>query len=82
MLVGKQSWVFQERPVIVATGVTGGPFEGNGNLAKDFDIFYDDLWMGKDSYEKAQRVLLEEAIQTAMNKGKVEKEDVQFLLCG
>ena len=82
MLVGKQTWVFQKHPVIVATGVTGGPFEGNGNLAQDFDILHDDLWMGQDSYEKAQRILLEEAIQTAMDKGKLEKEDIQFLIAG
>jgi len=82
MLVGKQTWIFQQRPVIVATGVSGGPFEGNGNLAEDFDILHDDLWLGQDSYEKAQRVLLEEAIQTAMEKGKIEKEDVQFIIAG
>ena len=36
---------------------TGGPFEANGNLADDFDILHDDLWMGQDSYEKAQRII-------------------------
>ena len=49
--------------MIAATGVSGGPFEANGNLANDFDILHEDLWMGMDSYEKAQRVLLEEAIK-------------------
>ncbi len=82
MLVGRQSWVFKEHPVIVATGVTGGPFEGNGNLADDFDVLHDDLWIGQDSYEKAQRILLEEAIQIAMEKGNIQKEDVQFLIAG
>ena len=82
MLVGRQSWVFKEHPVIVATGVTGGPFEGNGNLADDFDVLHDDLWIGQDSYEKAQRILLEEAIQIAMKKGNIQKEDVQFLIAG
>lgn len=82
MLVGKQSWVFQQHPVIAATGVSGGPFEANGNLAKDFDILHDDLWMGQDSYEKAQRVLIEEAIQTVLQKGDIQKEDVQFLIAG
>ena len=82
MLVGRQSWVFKEHPVIIATGVTGGPFEGNGNLADDFDVLHDDLWIGQDSYEKAQRILLEEAIQIAMEKGNIQKEDVQFLIAG
>jgi stage V sporulation protein AD len=82
MLVGRQSWVFKEHPVIIATGVTGGPFEGNGNLADDFDVLHDDLWIGQDSYEKAQRILLEEATQIAMEKGDIQKEDVQFLIAG
>jgi stage V sporulation protein AD len=82
MLVGRQTWVFKNRPAIAETGVTGGPFEGNGNLADDFDILHDDLWMGLDSYEKAQRKLIEEAIQTVMQKGNIQKEDVQFLIAG
>ena len=58
MLVGKQSWIFKNNPVIAATGVTGGPFEAKGKLADDFDILHDDLWMGHDSYEKAHRKLI------------------------
>ncbi|MBT2735019.1 stage V sporulation protein AD [Neobacillus sp. C211] len=82
MLKGHQSWIFTNRPMITATGVTGGPFEANGNLANDFDLLYEDLWMGKESYEKAHRLLLEEAIKTALQKGNVEKEQIQFLFAG
>ncbi|WP_419888689.1 stage V sporulation protein AD [Neobacillus niacini] len=82
MIKGQQSWIFQNRPMIVATGVSGGPFEANGNLADDFDILHEDLWMGMDSYEKAQRVLLEEAITTALEKASMEKEQIEFLFAG
>ncbi|NWQ41274.1 stage V sporulation protein AD [Bacillus sp. EB106-08-02-XG196] len=82
MLKGHQSWVFNNRPMIAATGVSGGPFEANGNLANDFDILHEDLWMGMDSYEKAQRVLLEEAVRTTLAKAKLEKEQVEFLFAG
>lgn len=82
MRKGKQSWVFQNKPVILSTGVSGGPFEANGKLKEDFDILHDDLYMGQDSYEKAQRVLMEEASQTALEKGNVSKEDVQFFIAG
>lgn len=82
MLIGKQSWIFQQHPVITATGVAGGPFEANGKLSEDFDILHDDLWMGQDSYEKAQRFLMEEAIETALQKGNIQKEDVEFLIAG
>ncbi|MBY0144769.1 stage V sporulation protein AD [Neobacillus niacini] len=82
MLKGHQSWVFNNRPMISATGVSGGPFEANGNLANDFDILHEDLWMGMDSYEKAQRVLLEEAVRTTLAKAKMEKEQIEFLFAG
>lgn len=68
--------------MITATGVTGGPFEANGNFAKDFDLLFEDLWIGQDSYEKAHRVLLEEAIKIALQKGGIEKEQIQFLFAG
>jgi stage V sporulation protein AD len=82
LLKGHQSWVFNNRPMISATGVSGGPFEANGNLANDFDILHEDLWMGMDSYEKAQRVLLEEAVRTTLAKAKLEKEQIDFLFAG
>lgn len=68
--------------MITATGVTGGPFEANGNLAKDFDLLFEDLWIGQDSYEKAHRVLFEEAIKIALKKANIQKEQVQFLFAG
>ncbi|MDP4084410.1 MAG: stage V sporulation protein AD [Bacillota bacterium] len=82
MLRGHQSWVFPNRPMIAATGVSGGPFEANGNLASDFDMLHEDLWMGMDSYEKAHRVLLEEATKIALQKANVLKEKVQFMMAG
>ena len=82
MLKGKQSWVFSNRPVIVASAAVGGPFEARGRLASDFDILHDDLWMGKDSYEKAHTLILEEAIETAIQKAEITKEDINFMLAG
>ncbi len=82
MRKGKQSWIFPNKPVIVSTGVSVGPFEASGKLIADFDIIHDDLWMGEDSYEKAQRVLMEEAAQTAIQKGNKTKNDVQFFIAG
>ncbi|MCJ8006019.1 stage V sporulation protein AD [Lederbergia wuyishanensis] len=82
MLQGSQTWVFQNQPVILSTGVVGGPFEKDSNVANDFDKFHDDLWMGQDSYEKAQRVLLEDAVQIALRKKGIKEDAVQFFLAG
>lgn len=82
MLIGKQSWHFQSKPVILSTGVTGGPFEREGLLADDFDILHDDLWMGEESYEKAHRLLIEEAVDTAIQKANLQKSDIQYMIAG
>ncbi|WP_053361915.1 stage V sporulation protein AD [Bacillus sp. FJAT-27251] len=82
MLKGKQSWVFDNSPVIEASAAVGGPFEAKGKVAKDFDILHDDLWMGQDSYEKAHTLLLEEAISTAVKKAGLTRHDMQFMLAG
>ncbi|MBB6177272.1 stage V sporulation protein AD [Anoxybacillus tengchongensis] len=82
MMKGHRTWVFENRPVIVATATVGGPFEANGNIADDFDLLHEDLWLGEDSYEKAHKVLFEEAFFQAMKKARIEKEHVQFIIAG
>lgn len=82
MLKGHRTWVFANRPVIVSTATVGGPFEANGRLSEDFDLLHEDLWLGEDSYEKAHKVLLEEAFFKAMEKANIEKEMVDFIICG
>ncbi|MDH5160928.1 stage V sporulation protein AD [Heyndrickxia oleronia] len=82
MLKGSQTWVFEQHPAIISTGVVGGPFEKNGNIAEDFDKFHDDLWMGQDSYEKAQKVLIEDAVEVLLKKIGIKEEEIRFFLAG
>ncbi|WP_078544027.1 stage V sporulation protein AD [Litchfieldia alkalitelluris] len=82
MLQGHQTWTFANKPVIVSTGTVGGPFEANGRIADDFDLLHEDLWLGEDSYEKAHKVLFEEAYFKALEKAGLSKDKVQFILSG
>lgn len=82
MLQGHQTWVFESRPVISGSAAIGGPFEAQGALAEDFDLLHDDLWLGQDSFEKAEKKLLEQACETAVKKAGLKKEDVQFFISG
>ncbi len=82
MLTGNQSWVFKSNPTIISSSAVGGPFEAKGNLADDFDILHDDIWLNQDSFEKAETMLLGEACEAAMKKTGLKKEDIQFFLCG
>jgi stage V sporulation protein AD len=82
MLKGHQTWIFDSKPVIIASAAVGGPFEADGALAEDFDYLHQDVWLGQDSFEKAERKLLEQACETAISKAKMKKEDVQFFISG
>ncbi|MBC8060772.1 MAG: stage V sporulation protein AD [Clostridiaceae bacterium] len=82
MLIGHQSWIFKRKPTIIASSSVVGPFEGKGELAKDFDIIHKDIWVGQDSFEKAEKIFLEHACERAIEKSGVKKEDIQFFLSG
>ncbi|MBS5937584.1 stage V sporulation protein AD [Clostridium sartagoforme] len=82
MLKGHQSWIFESKPTIISSAAVGGPFEGNGALSNDFDIITEDLWLGQDSYEKAEKVMLEHACNRAIEKANLQKEDINFFFSG
>ncbi|CCO07320.1 stage V sporulation protein AD [Desulforamulus hydrothermalis] len=82
MLQGHQTWIFPNQPTLLSTGTVVGPFEGKGPLANDYDIIHGDLWLGQDSYEKAEQKMLEEAIEIAIRKAGLQKQDIHFFLGG
>ncbi len=82
MLKGHQSWKFEHQPVIRGTATVVGPFEGRGPLGKAFDIVHDNALLEQESWEKAERKLIEEAVQLAIENAKLRKEQVQFFFGG
>ncbi|EQB87052.1 stage V sporulation protein AD [Clostridium punense] len=82
MLKGEQTWVFQSKPSIISSATVGGPFEAAGAIADDFDILHDDIWIGEDSFEKAEKKMLEQSFQTTLSKVNLTSKDVQFLISG
>lgn len=82
MLLGHATWEFSNQPVIISTGVVGGPYEAKGKIADDFDILHEDQWLNEESFEKAQQKLLEEACEIAIKKANIQKEQVQYFISG
>ena len=82
MIQGHQTWIFQNKPVLIASAAVGGPFEAKGAISDDFDLLHEDLWLGQDSFEKAEKRLLEDACETVIHKAGLKKEDIQFFLSG
>jgi stage V sporulation protein AD len=82
MIAGQNSWVFPQKPVIIASATVGGPFEAKGKLASYFDKLLDDIWAEEDSFEKAQRKLFDKACEITLNKSGVAKENVNYFIGG
>ncbi|MBA4601765.1 stage V sporulation protein AD [Thermoactinomyces mirandus] len=81
-MIQGRTWVFDQVPYIKSSAAVGGPFEAKGPLADDFDILHEDIWLGQDSFEKAEKVLMENACEYAIKKAGISKESIQFFLAG
>ncbi|GAA3407631.1 stage V sporulation protein AD [Paenibacillus hodogayensis] len=82
MLTGHQTWKFARPPVVLSTATVVGPDEGEGPLVDDFDIVHGDLMLGQDSWEKAERKLLEESTKLAVENAGLQNGDIQCFVAG
>lgn len=80
--VGKQTWMYENPVYLNATGTTVGPKEAEGPLADTFDSSYDELHCNEDNWELAERKIMEEAVQTCLEKGGLSKDQVDLFLAG
>lgn len=82
MRMGKQTVVLEKPPVIFETASTVGKKEGEGPLAKEFDVVLEDDYYGEESWEKAESRFQEETARLALSKAKLSERDVNFILAG
>jgi stage V sporulation protein AD len=80
--IGQQSMVFTAPPKVMATATIVGPMEGQGLLAAYFDRVLTDNLNGCDSWEKCESSMLEWVIKTAVHKGQLSIEQVDYILAG
>lgn len=82
MLIGRQTWRFQNNPQIITAGTVAGPVEKEGQLIDDIDVLHDDLWFSQKTFEKAQQLLMEDAAQLALSKAQLTTDDINFFISG
>lgn len=80
--VGKQTVQFEFPPSILAMASVVGPMEGKGPLGDKFDKVAEDNLYGEQSWEKAERKMMKEAVQTALSKAGLELGQINYLLAG
>lgn len=82
MLQGHQTWVFRNKPILSSAAAVVGPFEGRGPLANDFDLIHGNSLLNQDSWEKAEKLLFEDAAKIAIEQSGLLKEDIDFFIGG
>lgn len=79
---GKQTIVFAVKPVIIGYSTVAGPKEGQGPVGPYFDKIYPDLAMGQKSFEKAERQMMLNAIDTALEKASLSQSNIDYFVAG
>lgn len=79
---GQQSWEFRNKPVIFSAATVVGPEEGRGPLGDQFDVVHEDNIIGQASWEKAEKVMLEEAAKLAVEHSGLSNDQIQFYVGG
>lgn len=79
---GQQTYQLANPPVIIASATIVGPKEGEGPLANTFDKVLEDTYYGEKTWEKAERKVLQESIELALQKGGLTPQQVDFMLAG
>ncbi|MBR2108603.1 MAG: stage V sporulation protein AD [Ruminococcus sp.] len=79
---GKYTLCFEERPRITGCGSAAGKKESQGPLSNNFDKLFYDAYMGQKTFEKAESLLQQEALVTALNRAGKKAEDIDFVFAG
>ena len=80
--LGKQTVTFKNPPVITSAYSIVGPKEGEGPLAKYFDIILEDEFWGEKTWEKTEAKIVKECIAGCLGNEKVSNEDIDYLFSG
>lgn len=80
--ISRQTWHFANDVRIQTAATAVGPKESEGPLGSEFDIAYSDLYIGEETWEKAEMKLLKDAILLAIEKDGSKPTDIDCLIAG
>lgn len=80
--IGSRTIEFAQPPAIISYASVAGKKEGEGPLGGLFDKVICDSYDGLDTYEDAESKLQTEAMELALQKGKLKKSDINYVFAG
>lgn len=79
---GRSSFLLPSQPVITAWASVAGKKEGQGPLAHTFDITSQDPYFGQKTWEQAEKVMQQTALNTLLKKAALKEEDLDLVFSG
>jgi len=82
--IGPQTVKLEQPPVIIGAAAVAGPLEAQGPLGQEYDRTYPDLTLGQSSFEKAERQMMIDACNLALQKAGITGKPpaVDYFLAG
>lgn len=80
--IGNQTIIYPSKPCVIGFYTTAGIKEGKGNFKKYIDYILQDDNFNEKTFEKAERKILEHTIVKAIEKSKLEANDIDLLVGG
>lgn len=78
----KQTIFLKNKPKIVGSYAIVGPKEGQGNFGEYFDYVMKNDHFGEDTFEKAERKMLENAVTGVIQNAKLQTKDIDLMIAG
>lgn len=79
---GKQTIKFKCPPAIISRASVVGEKEGKGPLSSYFDQIENDPTFGKETWEEGESEMIRRAVQTAITKSGLSKENIRYIFGG
>ena len=80
--IGKQTVKFTNPTAIVRRACIVGKMDGEGPLSSFYDQIEPDPTFGMNSWEEGESEMVRRAIQTAISKSGLSKDDIRYILGG
>ena len=80
--MGRQSFIYENPPLVAAHASVVGPKEGKGPLARWFDCVLPDDLLGQKSWEKAESEMLRRCALSAISQAGMAETQVQAFMAG
>lgn len=80
--IGKQTIKFTHPPAIISSAAIAGEMEGQGPLGTYFDQIETDPTFGKESWEEGESEMVRRAVETAITKSGLVKEEIRYIFGG